>query len=191
MVCCLETSWNRCRSPPPPAGRFPFPYRTGNRPRLPCTPLCAPYAMPWGSSKSASTPWKPGSSSIPRPPTGHRRQTRPPRSRASAHPLPHPQKAGGKLGHLGHRQALFPPTTLQELRPARCACGNTTFALTTPYHTPQVLELPPSALAVTHGVLHQGWCPDGGRWSKAPVPAEHATGDGPRLRALMGARAGA
>ena len=95
-----------------------------------------------------------------------------------------PQKAGGKLGHPGHRQALLPPTTLQELRPERCACGNTTFALTTPYHTHQVLELPPIAMEVSHWVLHQGWCPDCGRWSKAQVPAEHATGYGPRFSAL-------
>jgi transposase len=102
-----------------------------------------------------------------------------------------PQKAGGKLGHPGHRQALLPPTTRQELRPERCACGNTTFALTTPYHTHQGLELPPVAMEVTHWVLHQGWCPDCGRWSKAQVPAEHATGYGPRVSALMGEVAGA
>jgi transposase len=69
--------------------------------------------------------------------------------------------------------------------------GNTTFALTKPYHPHQVLELPPIAMAVTHWVLHQGWCPDCGRWSKAQVPAAHATGYGPRLSALMGAVAGA
>src|SRR5215510_4446504 len=33
------------------------------------------------------------------------------------------RKAGGKPGHPGHRQALFPPTTVQELRPQRCPCG--------------------------------------------------------------------
>src|SRR5262247_355798 len=102
-----------------------------------------------------------------------------------------PRKAGGKPGHLGHRQALLPPTTVQELRPERCPCGNTTFALTRPYHTHQVLELPPIAMEVTHWVLHQGWCPDCGRWSKAQVPAEHATGYGPRFSALMGEVAGA
>src|SRR4029434_5801482 len=32
-----------------------------------------------------------------------------------------PRKAGGKLGHPGHRQALLPPTTVQELRPEPCA----------------------------------------------------------------------
>jgi transposase len=101
-----------------------------------------------------------------------------------------PRKAGGKPGHPGHRQALLPPTTVQELRPERCRCGNTTFALTRPYHTHQVFELPPIAMEVTHWVLHQGWCPDCGRWSKAQVPAEHATGYGPRFSALMGELAG-
>src|SRR5262249_16585365 len=81
-------------------------------------------------------------------PTSHR-----PPSAASPYKKPRqrpspttPQKAGGKPGHPGHRQALLPLTTLQELRPARCACGHTTFALTTPYHTHQVLELPPIAM---------------------------------------------
>ena len=65
-----------------------------------------------------------------------------------------------------------------------------TLALITPYHTHQVLELPPIALDVTHWVWYQGWCPDCGRWSKAQVPAEHATGYGPRCSALMGEVAG-
>src|SRR5262249_15589017 len=74
------------------------------------------------------------------------------------------RKAGGKPGHPGHRQVLLPLTIVQELRPEQCACGNTTFALTTPYHTHQVLELPPIAMEVTHWVLYQGWCPECGRW---------------------------
>ena len=41
-----------------------------------------------------------------------------------------PRKAGGKPGHPGHRQALLPPTTIQELLPERCSCGSTTFTLT-------------------------------------------------------------
>src|SRR5215468_7618080 len=102
-----------------------------------------------------------------------------------------PRKAGGKPGHPGHRQVLLPPTTVQELWPEQCACGNTTFALTTPYHTHQVLELPPIAMDVTHWVLYQGWCPECGRWSKAQVPAAHATGYGARFSALIGEVAGA
>lgn len=111
-----------------------------------------------------------------------------PRQRTPAAPR---RKAGGKPGHPGHRQARLPATAVREVRPERCACGNTTFPLTTPYHTHQVLELPPITMDVTHWVLHRGWCPDCGRWSKAQVPAEHATGYGPRLSALMGEVAGA
>src|SRR5262252_2848832 len=48
-----------------------------------------------------------------------------------------PRKAGGKLGHPGHRQVLLPPTTVREVRPERCACGNTTFSLTKPFYTHQ------------------------------------------------------
>jgi transposase len=59
-----------------------------------------------------------------------------------------------------------------------------------PYYTHQVLELPPITIDVTHWVLHQGWCPACGRWSKVQVPAEHATGYGPRFSALMGEIAG-
>lgn len=111
-----------------------------------------------------------------------------PRQRTPAAPR---RKAGGKPGHPGHRQALLPATAVREVRPELCACGNTTFPLTTPYHTQQVLELPPITMDVTHWVLHQGWCPACGRWSKAQVPAEHATGYGPRFSALMGEVAGA
>ena len=46
---------------------------------------------------------------------------------------PTPRKAGGKPGHPGHRQVLLPPTTVHEVRPERCACGNTRLALTRPY----------------------------------------------------------
>src|SRR5262245_29073471 len=97
-----------------------------------------------------------------------------------------PRKAGGKPGHPGHRQVLLPPTTVQALQPERYACGNTTFALTTPYHPHQIIELPAVAMEVTHWVLYRGWCVDCGRWTPAQIPAEHARGYGRRFRALMG-----
>jgi transposase len=100
------------------------------------------------------------------------------------------RKAGGNPGHPGHRQALLPPTTIHELLPERCLCGNTTFALTKPYHTHQVIELPPITMDVTHWVLHQGWWAVCGTWKKAQVPPEHATGYGPRFSALLGEIAG-
>lgn len=101
-----------------------------------------------------------------------------------------PRKAGGKPGHAGHCQALLPPTAVHELYPERCACGHTAFAMTTPYHTHQVLELPPIAMEITHWVLHQGCCLGCGAWSKAQLPLEHATGYGPRFSALIGELAG-
>ena len=100
------------------------------------------------------------------------------------------RKAGGKPGHQGHRQVLLPPTTVRELTPDRCACGHTTFALTTAYHTHQVIELPSIEMEVTHWVLHQGCCAACGRWCKAHVPDEHASGYGPRFCALLGELAG-
>jgi hypothetical protein len=45
-------------------------------------------------------------------------------------------------GHPGHRQALLAPTDTRVLTPHQCACGNTAWALTRPYHTHQVIELP-------------------------------------------------
>lgn len=101
-----------------------------------------------------------------------------------------PRKAGGKPGHPGHRQVLLSPTAVHEVRPERCACGNTTFALTRPYHTHQVIEVPPIMMEVTHWVLHQSWCTVCGIWNKAQVPPAHATGYGPRFSALMGEVAG-
>jgi transposase len=93
-----------------------------------------------------------------------------------------PRKAGGKPGHRGSRQGLLAPPSVVEVRPEPCVCGNTAFAGTSPYYTHQVIELPPIAMEVTHWVLHQGWCQACGRWSHAHVPAEHATGYGPRFK---------
>jgi transposase len=101
-----------------------------------------------------------------------------------------PRQAGGKPGHQGHRQSLLAPTRVVEVQPAPCVCGHTVFAGTSPTYTHQVIELPPIAMEVTHWVLHQGWCQACGRWSQAHVPAEQASGYGPRFSALMGELAG-
>ena len=136
--------------------------------------------------ETLETRLKQNSTTSSRPPSSDAPSKRPQQRMTSTTP----RKAGGKPGHPGDRQVLVPPTTVQALRPERCACGNTMFALTTPYHTHQVIELPAIAMEVTHWVLHQGWCVDCGRWTKAQVPAEHATGYGPRFSALMGELAG-
>src|SRR5262245_54722308 len=87
-----------------------------------------------------------------------------------------PRKAGGQPGHQGHRQELLAPSRVVEVRPEPCVCGTTGFAVTSPYYTHQVIELPPIAMEVTHWVLQQGWCQTCGRWSQAHVSAEHASG---------------
>jgi transposase len=110
-----------------------------------------------------------------------------PRQRPPTSP---PRKAGGQPGHPGHRQVLLPPTTVREVRPEPCACGNPEFAMTSPYYTHQVIELPPIKMEVTHWVLHQGWCPECGRWRQAQLPAEQTMGYGPRFSALVGELAG-
>jgi len=100
------------------------------------------------------------------------------------------RKPGGQPGHRGARQTLLTPTDTQAVVPRQCACGPTTFPVTPPYHTHQVIELPPIQMEVTHFVFHHAWCPRCGRWTKTQVPPEHATGYGPRLTALIGEIAG-
>ena len=60
----------------------------------------------------------------------------------------------------------------------------------TPYHTHQVIELPVIRPEVTHWVLHQGRCLSCGQLCKATVPADHASGYGPRLTGFVGEMAG-
>src|SRR5262249_34987054 len=83
-----------------------------------------------------------------------------------------PRRAGGKLGHPGHRRVPLAPTRVVEVGPEPCGCGSTAFAGTQPYYTHQVIELPPIAMEVTHWVLQEGWCQACGRWGQAHVPAE-------------------
>ena len=90
------------------------------------------------------------------------------------------RKAGAKPGHLGHSQVLLEPTATVALFPETCACGQSGFAALRPYHTHQVIELPVIRPEVTHWMLHQGWCLSCGKLCKAPIPAEHGSGYGPR-----------
>jgi transposase len=99
-------------------------------------------------------------------------------------------RPGAKPGHRGHRRVLLEPTQVIEVKPEACPCGQREFPETTPYHTHQVLELPPIQMQVTHVILHATCCPQCGRRLKAPLPAEHRYGCGPRLTALIGELSG-
>ena len=95
------------------------------------------------------------------------------------------KKAGGKLGHKGHRQQLLEPTEVRVIPPKECSCGNTQFDHNEPFYTHQHLELPEVALEVTHFILHRGVCTNCGKVNKAHVPAAYRTGYGPRLTAVI------
>ena len=95
-------------------------------------------------------------------------------------------KRGAQQGHPGAGPTLLAPTAVQHIYPASCACGHGGLVAPTPYHTHQVIELPPIEVDITHFVLHQGCCGGCGQLLKAEVPSHHVSGYGPRLTALVG-----
>jgi transposase len=97
---------------------------------------------------------------------------------------------GGRQGHPGSGPVLLEPTDVQVVHPASCACGHSELVSSVPYHTHQVIELPPIEMQITHFELHQGYCLGCGRLLKAEVPSECRTGYGPRLSALIGELSG-
>ncbi len=74
--------------------------------------------------------------------------------------------------------------------PASCECGHSGLVTSEPYHTHQVIELPPIEMQITHFELHQGHCVGCGQRLKAKVPLGFETGYGPRLSALVGELSG-
>lgn len=99
-------------------------------------------------------------------------------------------KRGGRKGHRGSGPILLEPTEVQVVHPAACECGHSGLVTSVPYHTHQVIELPPIEMQITHFELHQGHCLGCGRLLKAEVPSAFRTGYGPRLSALMGELSG-
>ena len=99
-------------------------------------------------------------------------------------------RCGARKGHPGSGPALLPPTEVRHVYPAPCSCGHRDLLASTPYHTHQVMELPPIEMEIAHFVLHQVHCVVCGRLLKVEVPRKHTTGHGPRLTALIGELAG-
>jgi transposase len=97
---------------------------------------------------------------------------------------------GGRKGHPGSGPIVFCPTDVHLIEPGPCACGHGELVSLAPYHTHQVIELPPIALQVDHCILHQGTCSACGKQLKAQLPAVHASGYGPRLSAWIAKLAG-
>jgi transposase len=53
---------------------------------------------------------------------------------------------------------LLIPTEVHLIDPAPCAGGHDEWAALSPYHTHQVIELPPIEMDITHFILQQGQC---------------------------------
>ena len=99
-------------------------------------------------------------------------------------------KRGGRQGHPGSGPILLEPTDVQVVHPTSCACGHSGLVTSVPYHTHQVIELPPIEMQITHFKLHQGPCVGCGQRLKAKVPSGFEPGYGPRLSALVGELSG-
>jgi transposase len=95
-------------------------------------------------------------------------------------------KRGGRTGHKGTGPTLLTPTEVHLIEPGPCACGHGALVSLTPYHTHQVVELPPIEMEISHFILQQGACAGCGKVLKARVPQAHQAGYGPRLTALVG-----
>lgn len=97
------------------------------------------------------------------------------------------RKKGGQKGHPGHQQKLLPADHELPVMPKLCPCGCNTFNPKDfiPFHTHQVIELPPIQMDVTHFILLKGLCPNCQKVIKAEIPQENRTGYGPRLSAVI------
>jgi transposase len=100
------------------------------------------------------------------------------------------RKPGAQPGHPRHQQVLMEPTSTIPLWPEACSCGQTELSELTLARTHQVIELPRIRPKITHWLLYQGRCLSCGQLCKATVPADHASGYGPRLTGLVGEMAG-
>jgi transposase len=91
-------------------------------------------------------------------------------------------KRGGQKGHRGNGPKWLSPPEGHLIAPGPCACGHGQLVSRPPYHTQQVLALPPIAMDIDPFVLQPGQCQGGGRYRKAQGPRAHQAGDGPSAR---------
>jgi transposase len=59
-------------------------------------------------------------------------------------------KRGARPGHTGSGPILLEPTEVHVVSPASCACGHSELVMSLPYHTHQVIALPPIEMQITH-----------------------------------------
>lgn len=102
------------------------------------------------------------------------------------------RKKGGQKGHKANKQQVLDPTKTRLVKPNSCSCGHTQFdqKQMMPFYTHQHIELPEIEMDVTHFILHQCECPNCGKTVKGQVPADKATGYGPRFSAFIAEMSG-
>lgn len=101
------------------------------------------------------------------------------------------RRPGGQPGHPGRTRALVPLERVDAVvdhvptQCGRCARRLRERDTVGEARRHQVTELPPIAAHITEHRCHARECPDCGRITVAPLPAEHATQFGPQLTALI------
>jgi transposase len=102
------------------------------------------------------------------------------------------RKKGGQKGHKAHKQQVLEPKKTRLVKPNSCSCGHTQFdqQQMMPFYTHQHIELPEIEMDVTHYILHQCECPNCGKTVKGQMPADKATGYGPRLSGFIAEMSG-
>jgi Family of unknown function (DUF6444) len=121
--------------------------------------------------------------------------SKPPSSASPFHKPPRKPRASGgprgaRPGHPGHGPTWVRPTAVRLIAPAPCACGHGALLSLAPSYPHQVIALPPMERDILHCVLHHGIWAGGGTPRKAQGPPAPQAGDGPRVTARIGARAG-
>ena len=121
-----------------------------------------------------------------------------PPSSDGPHVKPAPPKAhsgkpkGGQPGHPRHERPRLPPDATVELRPTACLGCRHELAGDDPEPlVRQVVELPPVRPHVTEYRRHRLTCPRCGRVARGQLPADVASGYGPRVEATAALLSGA
>jgi transposase len=98
---------------------------------------------------------------------------------------PSGKRRGGQPGHPKAERTLLPPDEIRTLKPSTCRdCARPLIGDDPHPAVHQVHEIPVAKPHVTEYRCHRLACPHCGTTTVAPVPAEAATGYGPRAQAV-------
>ena len=116
----------------------------------------------------------------------------PPHMKPAPPRAPSGRRRGGQPGHPRHARPELPPDAIIDLRPD--TCGRCRVRLVGDDPAPlrhQVIELPPVRPVVTEYRRHRLLCPNCGRVTCPPLPADARGGYGPRVQSVCALLSGA